>query len=750
MKRTNLIFIAFAVLGLFHNIYTANALQASGNISISNNGKYEPGSRSSGTALTEEQKADIVKKLNEILSGGNGNEGLNRMVQQYHSGAESFKRTSYTYTYNKAEATRRAENLSLTAELSRLIIPPAVQVLGKAKVDAYIAEKKQEIINKKIPELMSKTQKEQYSSFINRIPEPLQWTKEELQTAGKNNVRLETGNRQNTGIKWENVISKAQKQATIENNPKAGAEKAISLAEDLDNLQMKILRDHGKAKALLAALNPANHITATCNVVVPKGETCPEGQLTYSVTTENGKATTGASKGCTPLPVKYAEIQACILCPLFDVILRTDQVMATKSYGALASSFRNLIIVVLALFIAYQTLITVSAFTKQDAPKYIGTLLTQGFKVFVAALLLSDSSYIYHYVINPLMQAGLEFGLALLFDGNLLQDFKTLTQVEAGGMAPGVISPQLLSSVMAAVKLFNKAAAQLPAIGSSLICISYHEAALIIDFSMFIEGLLIYAFGWAIALVSCFYLLDSVVRFGIFCALLPFLIASWPFKVTVSYAKTGWDIFMNAFFNFVTMGLIISINTELIGQALSGGRGGIDELEAAINGSEVETLKDLMDISGVEFLVLIACCLFAFKLVGQINELAGQISSTSGGTAIGSKIGGLAAQGVQRAAAMAAKGGKAIVGGGASAIAEGTGLKDLGERTKAKIGHGLGKVGAKVGLGSQANPNGAGGAGGGSGGAGGNSGGSGGGSGGDNNSGGEEDTATNSNNEDEE
>ena len=430
----------------------------------------------------------------------------------------------------------------------------------------------------------------------------------------------------------------------------------------------------------------------------------------------NAKATSGASKGCKPLPARYAEIQACVLCPLFQVILNTDQTIASKSYSALAGSFRNLVILVLALFIAYQTLITVSAFTKQDTPKYIGTLLTQSFKAGIAALLLSNSSYIYYYAINPLMKAGLEFGLALMFKAELLSEYSSLVQSEQANMPTGVIGQDLLASVMAAVRLFSKAAAQLPAIGASLICISTHEGtSFLVDVSMFLEGLLVWAFGWAIALVCCFYLLDSVVRFGIFCALLPFLIACWPFKVTSSYTNTGWKIFMNAFFNFVMMGLIISLNTELISQGLSGGQGGLDALEAAINGDNVDDLKELMDISGTDFLVLVACCIFAFKLVGQINELATDMAGGGAGTAIGGKIGGLAAQGVQKAAGMAVKAGSAVSG----AAYEASGLKEKVQKGKDAFATKMGMRSANNAGGGGAGGGGAGGGGAGGGGAGG-------------------------------
>ena len=123
---------------------------------------------------------------------------------------------------------------------------------------------------------------------------------------------------------------------------------------------------------------------------------------------------TAILRGCKPWSEKYEELRGCILCKMFEVILDTDQSMATMSYKALAHDFRHVIIIVLALFIAYHTLLSVSALTKQDVGKYLQTILIQAFKVLVAALLLTNSNYIYNYVINPLMQAGLEFGLTII------------------------------------------------------------------------------------------------------------------------------------------------------------------------------------------------------------------------------------------------------------------------------------------------------------------------------------------------
>lgn len=152
-------------------------------------------------------------------------------------------------------------------------------------------------------------------------------------------------------------------------------------------------------------------------------------------------------KGCQPIQEKLNELHDCLLCGMFEVVLRTNQTMATKSFSALNSSFMNLIIVVMALFIAYKTLMTVSALTKQDVGKYLGEILVQAFKVLLAALLLSKSIYIYHYVINPLVEAAMEFGLAIIGNDALI-GLKTFSDKYVSKMPSGVISQDVLSKVM--------------------------------------------------------------------------------------------------------------------------------------------------------------------------------------------------------------------------------------------------------------------------------------------------------------
>jgi len=391
----------------------------------------------------------------------------------------------------------------------------------------------------------------------------------------------------------------------------------------------------------------------------------------YFLMSEDGTMTSisAVTAGCIPIPAKLAEAQSCIFCPLFKTIFNAAQSMSTKSYNALANSLANVVLVGFALLVAFKVLKNVSSFTKQDAPKFITELLIDIFKVLFAFYMLKSSTIVYDYIIGPVLKAGFEFGSSLLFakgDGYL-----DSCKISTSGVQMGVMPSYLYSNLDCFIKAVQAEVAIPQSIGSTLMCVARNKGRtnlgpvnnILWDFGMMFQGLAIWIMGWIMSLAFAFYLIDATIQLGIIGALMPFLIACWPFKQTQNYTKQGWGMFMNTFFVYVFMGLVVSVNVELLGQSLTGSKGGFDEVIAALNGNEIEKLKQLLDIGFSGFLVFIACCLFAFKLTGQATDLAGNMSG-GGGPQIGSKIGGLAAnvakQGVQGTTKLGLKTGKAI------------------------------------------------------------------------------------------
>lgn len=445
---------------------------------------------------------------------------------------------------------------------------------------------------------------------------------------------------------------------------KQALQKAISVVQEYNAVAQK-LHELGKS-----ALSTAQQLDQKVEELNSMQTTIKAGQSLYKYTVmgkdKDGKpiilaeyyfimegdkfqSITGVTRGCVPLPAKLAESRSCIYCPLFKTIFNAAQSMSTKAYDKLAGPLANVMLIGFAIVIAFMVLKNVSSFTKQDAPKFITELLVNMFKVLVAYYMLKNANIVYGYIVGPVLKAGFEFGSSLLFAKNdsylaACDVSKTLQNV-----SNGVMPAYLYTNLDCFIRAVQAEVAVPQSVGSSLMCVARNAGKesigpvrnVLWDFGMMFQGFAIWVMGWIISLAFAFYLIDATIQLGIIGALMPFLIACWPFKATRNYTSKGWGIFMNTFFVYVFMGLVVSINVELLGQGLTGSKGGFDAIMKALNGNNVQELKELLDIGFAGFLVLVACCLFAFKLTGQASDLAGTMAG-GGGPKIGANIGGLA------------------------------------------------------------------------------------------------------------
>lgn len=485
-----------------------------------------------------------------------------------------------------------------------------------------------------------------------------------------------------------NVEAKDEKQ-------KQALQKALSVVQEYNAVAQQL------HKLGESALSIAQQLDQKVEELNSMQTTIKAGQSLYKYTimgkTKDGKPTilaeyyfimegdkfqsiTGVTRGCVPLPAKLAESRSCIYCPLFKTIFNAAQSMSTKAYDKLAGPLANVMLIGFAIVIAFMVLKNVSSFTKQDAPKFVTELLVNMFKVLVAYYMLKNANIVYGYIVGPVLKAGFEFGSSLLFAKNdsylaACDVSKTLQNV-----SNGVMPAYLYTNLDCFIRAVQAEVAVPQSVGSSLMCVARNAGKesigpvrnVLWDFGMMFQGFAIWVMGWIISLAFAFYLIDATIQLGIIGALMPFLIACWPFKATRNYTSKGWGIFMNTFFVYVFMGLVVSINVELLGQGLTGSKGGFDAIMKALNGDNVQELKELLDIGFAGFLVLVACCLFAFKLTGQASDLAGTMAG-GGGPKIGANIGGLA----YGAATKGVQGTLKTGLGAAKAVSDKTGLTNV-------------------------------------------------------------------------
>ena len=361
---------------------------------------------------------------------------------------------------------------------------------------------------------------------------------------------------------------------------------------------------------------------------------------------------------CEVVPVRWYNNKECAFCPILGVIFAAADQMTVISRDAFVIPFSLIIVVGLALWIAVKTLSFVSSLTKQDAAKYITELLRQSYKFLIAFLLLINYDNVFTYIINPLLNAGIEFGNKFVDVDVDVEDWKDRF---------GVSTPQEMSDPPADYQRninneyytvgtyknmehlaynVNKSFALLQTIGQSLICLGWKYMSLQIandgwhfglGFNCIIYGLFFASFGFLLCLAFIFYLLDAVVQLGIVGALLPFLIASWPFKITSKYTSTGFKMLLNSIFTFMMMGIVANLCIELINKSFeSGGEdadskglssGGLAALVTAMDTIDTESLKEMVNVFSLAFLLFVFANILGFLVVGRITELVDKFAS---------------------------------------------------------------------------------------------------------------------------
>lgn len=405
---------------------------------------------------------------------------------------------------------------------------------------------------------------------------------------------------------------------------------------------------------LLCCLFAAFFVLPACDVNAR--EMCKDGQYEYKDTNsgeimcqENQVGEEGKNRGCEDLNDRLGDAEKCMFCPLFKVLYGAAHTMAESATNTLAKPISTALVVAFAVYIAFSALGYVSSFTKQDAPKYLTGLLTMAFKVLVVFLLLGNVEELYTLFINPLLMAGLDFGGNMLFG----EGANTMAECKAGasGTLTGILPDGLYQGLECYIKAIQREIAFGQAAGGAIWCFGLKELASLnmgSGFGMLGQGAIVYLCSLLLSFAFAFYLIDTVVQLGIFGALLCFLMACWPFKVTAGYTSAGFKLLMNAFFVFIFMGVVVSINVVLIAESLTN-EGGLGALKSALNGNDIDTVKKTLDWSFGGFLILLCCTIFGFKFCAQASALAGQFAG-GGGAEIGRNIGGMAASAVVKPA----------------------------------------------------------------------------------------------------
>lgn len=414
---------------------------------------------------------------------------------------------------------------------------------------------------------------------------------------------------------------------------------------------------------------------------------------------------------CKTIAMYQSEMgDLCITCGIMAKILGAAQRISKSAFVVLAGDLSEVLGVALLIFIAYTVLLAVASPEAQKLSKFLTTLLVQGGKVAIAVLLLSNPEYLYDKAINPILDGGVDFGLAFTnikadgsggtsMDNTLSQQIKTMGAKYAGDFdsSSKFLSADTMEKLVGANNNFSKEAALMPAIGRSMICNSTHNlpwipnVKVIPRIKMLLTGIILLIFGVMIWLAIGFYILDCCLQLCLVVAMMPFFVACWPFRMTSAYVKVGWNMFLNTFFNFIMMSVVIVTIAQLTYACLP------TDLQQDINEDNIDTINDQLEIIGLSIIIMVTVCLISLKLSRESGRLANKFA---GGAQIkmGADLGGMAGDMATKGVKGAAQGGAKALGKAGGSAAEASGLKGFaqakGNAIKNKFGGGTKSKGA--------------------------------------------------------
>lgn len=374
----------------------------------------------------------------------------------------------------------------------------------------------------------------------------------------------------------------------------------------------------------------------------------------------------------------------CLLCPMFKVLIEASKEVAEASWRILAPKLIPVVGVVAAVYIAIFTLKLVGSFGKQTANDYMSDdkrgLLVFMFKTAVIIFLLSgtangsyfeigkeilglgtaNKNFLIESIISPLLQSGLEIGqgVAVRTGNNLSFDFYSTDFF--GGLSQNIkdnlSSPwaPVFEMIKKAVYGFQAVTYEPVAVGQAMLCGSTLGSIFKWYWLMLAYGFILFVFGWLLTLGVGFYIIDVLIDLMFAASLLPIGVACAISDKTISYTKKIWGIFVNVFFNFVILGIILGMTMRVIDLCM--GRAVVEAADASsvaksvgtsmamllsdyqkkFDGSEIKALSEALWSSG-SFILTVVCMSVMTVLVGQMKELSSKISGGTSMSSVGSK-----------------------------------------------------------------------------------------------------------------
>lgn len=316
----------------------------------------------------------------------------------------------------------------------------------------------------------------------------------------------------------------------------------------------------------------------------------------------------------------------CYSCKIIMTLITTFMNACGKVYDLTREAGSKVLVIGSMLWLAAFALKLVSAFTNQEPMSILNTLLIFMFKVASAYIVINVGiGAIVDLFVNPLLQAGADYGLGLLQAANqgIIKVALTSNFTYNG---TEVISPVVINKIMALTEGIDKTVSTNLVIGHALTCHSIHAGILeytgglfgisvtirIPDIWIWLCGAAIWFCGFMLTLGIGYYLLDVCFKIGFCIMALPIVIGLWPFGPTSGKFTSCMSIIFRSAALFAFLALTTSYALSLISVSL----GDLTTFYAKIQAGDAEWISNTFSITGAKFILIMFAYIYSIKMIG--------------------------------------------------------------------------------------------------------------------------------------
>ena len=324
-----------------------------------------------------------------------------------------------------------------------------------------------------------------------------------------------------------------------------------------------------------------------------------------------------------------ANDNGCMLCGFFNILTSNASVLADSSWNTFAKPLSYVVLVVAAIYVALRTLKMVGSFGKQNIADYLtsdkGGLLILMFKAAVIYYLLQSTAF-QDNVLYPVLGIGLEISRTLSktvmneYTGNIFGETSNWSHV--------------FSKINDSAREFNDNINSVSALGQTIACYATVGKIWVWKWLQLVYGSILFAFGWILLAAVSFYLADIIIRLTLAAALLPLGVACAISNLSIAYTKNIWNLFLNVFFSFIILGLVLGLTLQVILHCIGGNvipalPAYSYDLQEAIDANKVAEISAAYQSFGY-LLLTIVCLSVMYKLIEQMGKFAGEIAGATG------------------------------------------------------------------------------------------------------------------------